>query len=214
MGNRGALAATDAGQPARVFQKGIGGSMFFLSWLFGKKKLQSAPAPAPAQSKPKAQGAAPIAADPFPALERLARLVALLSETPPIPRRDLERMWSDSGNRTVSRMLETGETFGQASGAPAFYNLPEDQFKSHLRSIDNDLAAQVDIVEGACRTYFKTGEVPAPYFAWRIAIILSKGGHAMHERAFLSAWCIHFGHTHGNRYEALADRARKRGISI
>lgn len=188
--------------------------MFFLSWLLGKKRLPPAPAPAPAQRTPKAQAAAPIEADLFPALESLARLVALLSETPPIPRRDLERMWRDSGNRTVSRMLETGETFGQASGAPAFYNLPEDQFRSHLRSIDNDLAAQVDIVEGACRTYFKTGEVPAPYFAWRIAIILSKGSQAVHERAFLTAWCIHFGQTSGNRYEALADRARKRGIAV
>ena len=164
--------------------------------------------------KPKTQIAMPDPSDIFPALDSLARLTALLTETPPMPLNERERMWKTNRRAAVSRMLETGETFGQASGAQAFYNLPDDQFRSHLRSTDNDLAAQVEIVEGACRTYFATGEIPAPYFAWRIAIILSKGKQADHERAFLAAWCIHFGETAGTRYEALADRARKRGIAV
>lgn len=122
--------------------------------------------------------------DLLPHLERLTALVRVLAETRPI---DIE------DRRHTSRPLPA-ETTGPAS--------------------DHDLGAQVEIMEAACRVYFQSGEIPAPYYAWRIAIILGKARQTDLERAFLAAWCGHFGGVSGRRYEDLAGRARKRGIAV
>lgn len=153
-------------------------------------------------------------ADLLPALDRLTMLVTFLVEARPLSRAELESMWKASSGRTISRMLETGETYGQASEAPTFLTLPEDDFREHLRSIDNDLGAQVKIVETACRSYFVTGEIPAPHYPWRIAIILRKARQAEHETAFLAAWCRHFPEGNGVNYRKLIERARKRGVAV
>lgn len=148
------------------------------------------------------------------ALARLDALTAFLTKTPPLSPAQVEKLRKASSGKTVARMVESGETHGQASGAPAFLNLPEDDFRAHLQSIDNDLSAQVDIVDKACRSYFETGEVPAPYYPWRIAVILSKAKMKDREREFLAAWCRHFAEGRGKRYGEIVERARKLGVTI
>ena len=156
------------------------------------------------------------ATDPMQSLDKLKELVAFLMEERPLSGAEIEKKRQDNSSRAISRMLETGENYGQAVGSPDFLTLPEDEFRVHLRAIDNNLCEQVKIVEAACQTYFKTGENPAPYYAWRIVIILSKQKHGDHERDFLTAWCRHFGGggTVGRRYEDLVARARKRGVEV
>lgn len=61
-------------------------------------------------------------------------------------------------------------------------------------------------------TLIKTGEVPAPYYAWRIAIILSKEKQKDKEAEFLQAWCRHFKFCAGTRYQQITARAVKKGI--
>lgn len=153
-------------------------------------------------------------ADLVPALDKLTMLVAFLIEARPLSRAELEKIWKANSNRTFSRMLETGKTYGQASGAPAFLTYLEEDFRRHMRSIDNDLGAQVKIVEAACRSYFVTGEIPAPHYPWRIAIILRKAKQTEHERAFLAAWCRHFPEGNGVIYGKLIERARKCGLEV
>jgi hypothetical protein len=146
------------------------------------------------------------------ALARLDALTNFLKGEPRLTANQLEERWKAHSRMVTSRMLDNGETFGQASGAPSFLNLPEGDFRNHIRSIDNDLSAQTDIVDTACRSYFDTGEVPAPYYPWRIAVILSKRKMKEREREFLAAWCRHFPSGSGERYVALAERARKLGV--
>lgn len=152
------------------------------------------------------------AADDETALTRLDALSAFLKEAPILAPQQLEKRRKAQSRKTVSRMLETGETYGQASGAPNFLNQPEGDFRAHLQSIDNDLSAQLDIVDTACRSYFETGEVPAPYYPWRIAVILSKRKMKDRERDFLAGWCRHFALGIGGRYGELVKRAEKLGI--
>jgi hypothetical protein len=117
----------------------------------------------------------------------------------------------------VERMLDTGETYGVASGGPAFLNQPEDPFFKHLRSIDNDLAEHVKIVSDAFTVYQKTSEPPAPHYSMRIAIILSKAKMKDLEKAFLTAWCRHFGKIErraGVTYDELAKRGAKLGVVL
>lgn len=148
------------------------------------------------------------------ALARLKALTAFLMNSPILTEQQRERLSKAHSGETVTRMLETGEAYGQASDAPDFLSLPESDFRAYLQSIDNDLSAQLDIVDAACRSYFKNGEVPAPYYPWRIAVILSKRKMKDRERDFLEAWCRHFAFGIGVKYGELVKRAEKLGVEV
>jgi hypothetical protein len=105
-----------------------------------------------------------------------------------------------------------GQTYGQASGGALGFLSQQDGLQV-LRSIEHDLDAQVAIVSRSFDDYLARGEVPAPHYAMRVAILLSKNGHKRHEMAFLAAWCKHFGSVGGATYEKLAARARKLGMT-
>lgn len=147
-------------------------------------------------------------------IERLAALVGHLNKMKPLSCSEVDKLWKAESNKTISWMMETGESYGETAGAPDFLNQPRSEFQKSLRSIDNDLGAQIEIVDTACRAYFTTGETPAPYYAWRIVVILSRAKKKDHERAFLAAWCRHFANGNGARYRDLVVRAQKRGIEI
>jgi hypothetical protein len=113
--------------------------------------------------------------------------------------------------QAYDRMM-AGEDFRGATGDLSILSQEEDAFRAELHSIDDDLPAQIAIVNEALDGWFGRGMLPAPYYAWRIAVILAKQKRLDEERDFLAAWCRHFGHRVGARFEALADRARKRGV--
>ncbi|WP_421928632.1 HIRAN domain-containing protein [Neoaquamicrobium sediminum] len=148
------------------------------------------------------------------AIARLDALMAFLKEAPRLSPVEVDKLWTARSENVITRMLENGETSGEASGVPAFLNLPESDFRDHLRSIDNDLSAQIEIVDTACRAYFETGELPAPYYPWRIAVILSKRKMKNREREFLTAWCRHFASGPGRRYAEIVQRAKKVGAVV
>lgn len=148
------------------------------------------------------------------ALTRLGALTAFLMNAPRLSPAQIDELWKAHSLKIATPMLETGDTRGQASEGPAFLSLQENAFRDHLRSIDNDLTAQVEIVDKACRAFFETGQLPAPYYAWRIAIILSKAKLKGREKEFLTAWCRHFAEGRGSRYGEIVERARKLGVNI
>lgn len=122
---------------------------------------------------------------------------------------ELQEKQKDSSDGLFERMIRTGETFGQASGAPDFYNHGQSAFFAYLRKTDNDLIAQAGMVSDFFRRYRERGEIPPPYFSWRIAVILSKAKRKDLEKQFLASWCRHFGDFEGTRYRALAERYAK-----
>ncbi|MEM9843381.1 MAG: hypothetical protein AAF965_01155 [Pseudomonadota bacterium] len=81
-----------------------------------------------------------------------------------------------------------------------------------IKQYDNDLAKQVEIVSEGLDGWERSGMTPAPYYSYRIAIILSKQKEIEREKAFLAAWCRHFSEVGiGQRYADLVERARKKG---
>lgn len=141
----------------------------------------------------------------------LNALIALMRDAAPFTAKERDALWRQHSQSVTAKMLQTGESYGAASGGPSFLTLPEDQARSHIKSIDNDLAAQIEIVRSSFGHYRKTGDIPAPYYAWRIAVILGKSKEYDLERQFLAAWCRHFGHRGGARYAAIHARAKKKG---
>lgn len=115
---------------------------------------------------------------------------------------------------TFERMLAApGLTHGEATEAPempSFWQPHDlDAFRESLRAIDNDLAEQLAIVRRGITHYFEHGEVPPPYYPYRIAVILRTEKQLDLEVTFLRAWLLHFKHGPGTRYAELAKRLPK-----
>jgi hypothetical protein len=140
--------------------------------------------------------------------DALLVLIECMEQTPPMSREEIADL-SANQHAVAGRMLATRETWNQASSGPAFLSLDEGEFRNHLKAIDNDLGEQTAIVAGAFARYLKMGEVPAPYYPWRIAIILRREKKLDLEKRFLAAWCQHFPGGYGARYGQLVDRFRK-----
>lgn len=141
----------------------------------------------------------------------LAQLTHRLAVTPLLARQRDNELHRAHFERAFPKMLE-GQTYGQATGGLSVLNQPsEEAFRAELKATDNDLGRQISIVNEALDGWFDQGEIPAPYYAWRVAVILGKAKRKAEEAAFLAAWCKHFGTTKGNRYEMIAARAVKLG---
>jgi hypothetical protein len=106
-------------------------------------------------------------------------------------------------------MMEKGMSYGEASNQLAFLLQDETSFRAHMRKIDNDLGEQLKIVSNSFLKYVETGEVPAPHYPMRVAIILRKLKEIDLELSFLDAWCRHFPSGPGQVYFDLYDRAKK-----
>jgi hypothetical protein len=139
--------------------------------------------------------------------DALLVLVECMEQTPPLSREIADL--SANQHAVVELTLATGEAWNQAPSGPAFLSLDEGEFRNHLKAIDNDLGEQTAIVAESFARYLKMGEVPAPYYPWRIAIILRRERRPELEKRFLAAWCQHFPDGYGARYGQLVDRFRK-----
>ncbi|WP_338829136.1 hypothetical protein [Bradyrhizobium sp. 27S5] len=142
--------------------------------------------------------------------DALLVLIECMEQMPPLSRQEIADL-SANQHAVVERMVATGEIWNQASSGPAFLSLDEGEFRNHLKAIDNDLGEQTAIVAESFARYLKVGEVPAPYYPWRIAIILRREKRPELEKRFLAAWCQHFPGGNGARYGQLVDRFRKLG---
>lgn len=83
------------------------------------------------------------------------------------------------------------------------------EVREFLRTRDNDLDFQVDTVRRCFVTYFRDGEIPPPYYPYRISVILRKGGLSTLEQSFLEAWVSHFPGDGGGSYATLQERLAK-----
>lgn len=150
-------------------------------------------------------------------ITRLFDLIATLERQAPLPIAEARRRHKAFSTAVIDRMFKDGVSYGQASSAVLgpgqnpleHLNQDQDAVQAHLRSIDNDLGAQMGILEGSFSLWFSIGEVVAPYYAWRVCLILRKAKRRDLELRWLSAWCRHFGpeeYWSGQRFKALADR--------
>lgn len=140
--------------------------------------------------------------------DALRVLIECIDETPPLSDAQVDALIRKQ-TATLARMLETGKTWNQASSGPAFLSLNDHAFRDHTKAIDNDLGEQTAIVSQAFARYLEVGEIPAPYYPWRIAVILRRANRLELEKQFLSAWCRHFPAGNSVRYAQLVERLKK-----
>jgi hypothetical protein len=139
---------------------------------------------------------------------QLELLIGRLNDADVLSNPEASSLYRAATDGLIPKML-AGQTYGEAMQGLSILNQPEAEFRSELKSIDNDLNRQIEIVNESLDLWFGKGEIPPPYYPWRIAVILSKAKRKAEEQRFLTAWCRHFGDIRGGRYQALADRLRK-----
>jgi hypothetical protein len=139
-------------------------------------------------------------------LDALSVLVDCMEVTPPLSDRTVARLHRAHMRKVVPTMLAEGKTYGEASGgALSLLNRPDAQ--EFVKSIDDGLGENVAIVSASFSEYLETSQVPAPFYAWRICVILRKAKEIKTELRFLDAWARHFATRGiGHRYEMLANR--------
>ena len=138
-------------------------------------------------------------------------VIQLFIETPVMDQKRRKRLADRFIRTAVTKMVDEGKTYGQASGAPDFFNQDEKSFRAFIKQTDQDLDWQCDTVAAAFERFQETGEVPAPHYPMRIAVLLRKAKDLNRERQFLSAWCNHFPSGNGATYGKLLARAKKVG---
>lgn len=147
-----------------------------------------------------------------------ADLDALIVRLETTARIDHVAIWENARQRrraSVERMFDEGIKWGEASGAHPIFNQDENAFRAELKSIMQNLNAQIEIFNYELENYFKTGDHPPPYYPMRIAIILRKHKDSEREKRFLSAYCKHFACPKGSRTDIeLVERARKLGLIV
>lgn len=138
-------------------------------------------------------------------------LISLFADSPVLDPSEAERRYRHAMREATAKMLEDRMTFGEASGAPDFLNLDEASFRAFMKKADQDLSWQCDTVSDAFRRYLEIGEIPAPHYPMRIAVLLSKARDLDREKQFLAVWCMHFPSGNGTTYSKLVERAKRVG---
>ena len=138
-------------------------------------------------------------------------LIRLFVNTPIMNPSKVARRYRRTIRDAVAKMIDEGITYGQASGAPDFLNQNEESFRAFMKQADQDIGWQCDTVSDAFKRYLETGEIPAPHYPMRIAVLLRKAKDFDREKQFLATWCKHFPSGNGVTYAALVERAKKAG---
>lgn len=141
----------------------------------------------------------------------VAAIISFLDSRALLSKQEEKRLWSEHAKRTADRIIDCGESYGEATGYIGMLPVSGDlgAFQSELRSIDNDLARQVEIVSDGVAQYFVSGAFPPPHYAWRVAVILRGAKQYELEAGFLEAFARHFCRSPVGRYKELAKRAAK-----
>lgn len=144
-------------------------------------------------------------------LSSLTALCARMDGQRRLSREDIARL-SNARFGEIWPAMASGATFGEANAGVLGFLASPDATDS-LARIEHDLDAQISIVDGMFTEYLAHGDIPAPHYAMRIAILLSKAKAKEQEADFLRGWCKHFGRVrNGGNYSKLAERARKLGV--
>ena len=138
-------------------------------------------------------------------------LIKLFDDAPETSERERSRKSQKHYDDIFRKMTDQGMDYQEASVQPELYSQDSESFFSNLRSKDQNLEWQCDTVAASFRRYLEIGEVPAPYFPWRVAILLRKAKQHDREKRFLAAWCRHFPFGNGVKYGKIVERARKLG---
>lgn len=137
----------------------------------------------------------------------LNSLILRLQNTKPLSKTAAVKLREASFSQFFGKILNQGSTFGEASGHLSFLSRPDS--KEYLKSIQNDLLRQIEIVNETLDFWFQKGFSPAPNYMNRIAVILRKRKDFDMEKQYLSALALQFYGSAGRTWEIIDARIDK-----
>ena len=137
-------------------------------------------------------------------------LIEFIESRPALSKAERDRLSRRQAERMAPGML-AGQSSGQASGfrGVAFDTNDQETAREQIKEVDNDLQAQIRIVRDGVEHYYEAGWYPAPYYPWRIAVMLRKAKEHDLERRLLEVWNARWSDGLGRRYQQLQDREEK-----
>ena len=144
-------------------------------------------------------------------IHQLDSLINQLETTPVQFEEETSKKYRAFIRTIIGPMLFAGKRYGEVSGS--LEHLMRSDVKEYIRSIDNDLEQQVRITSECVDSWLQKGEKIAPYYFWRITVILRKEKLLDLEKRFLAAYCRHFYGIVGGRYETISARGDKIGVA-
>jgi len=140
-------------------------------------------------------------------------LITRLNETPILEKEEAIHKRENFQNQIFGEVVTKGVSYGIASNGLKHLNQSEAQFRQTIKDTNNNLEWQISVFEESLDKWFAQGEHHAPYYTWRIAVILSKQKMKTEEKAFLEAYMRHFkGRRGGATDEKIEARASKIGV--
>jgi hypothetical protein len=169
--------------------------------------------PAPAPKPPRAPTAKIVLTSEE--VQGVEILIERLNSTPLVTPEEAAGRYRKFANSGATRMNSTGVSHGVASEAPDHLTQGEEHFRSEMARMNDLVLEQVRIFQHGLDQWFDHGQTFAPYYPYRIAVLLRKAGRRDLEESFLRAYVRHFGTwtTGGSRYAQILERASKMGIS-
>jgi len=143
-------------------------------------------------------------------------LIERLNKTHFLPPEEAERRHRKFAKSTTARMISTGISYGVASEGPNHLTQGEEHFRSEMVRMNDLVLEQVRIFQQGLDQWFELGVPFAPYYPYRIAVILRKAKRRDLEERFLRAYVRHFRTwtTGGSQFTEILERAANMGIPI
>lgn len=145
-------------------------------------------------------------------ISALDALIKRLNETPLLTKTEEDRKYKAFFGGVFNHMVANNTTYGEAAGGLEHLNQTETDFRATIKDTNNDLLWQISVFNKSLDSWFQHGESHAPYYPWRIAVILSKQKMKTKEAEFLAAYCRHFRGRLGSRDAKIDARATKLGV--
>lgn len=143
----------------------------------------------------------------------LMSVIELLEATDTLTPEQVWRKTKQHRKKAIKAFVQEGKSWAAATGDLPHFARPDAQ--EYLRSIQNDLKAQVSIFSGCVDAWFDHCTHPAPGYTWRITVLLRKAKLFDIEKRFLAAYFKHFWTERGSSRDGmLGNRAIKAGVSI
>lgn len=136
-------------------------------------------------------------------IESVLKLIERLENTPVLSMEEgnaLEKKWKDA---KWAEWKKTGEY--KPSGL-AVLSGDQESILERIKRINQDIQAQIDVVNEGLDLWFEKGELVPPHYANRIIILLSKNKRKDLETRFLRIYLKHF------YYKGLCNTKNKMGI--
>ena len=124
-------------------------------------------------------------------LDSLLVLIDCMRRTPRMPDNELRNRLAGFSQKIAARMLLENINWGEARGGTLSFTSGMANREKVLQKND-DFEWHLGVAAGSFSEFLESGEIPPPYYIWRLCVLLRRSGRADIEFQYLACWLKHF----------------------